>query len=59
MATLNLKNIPEDLIAKIPQLATQHHRTIEEQVISLLQKALETQPTQFGSMFVRDCIIPA
>ncbi|WP_017718351.1 ribbon-helix-helix domain-containing protein [Kamptonema formosum] len=46
MATLNVENFPEKLYARLQQLATAENRSISEQVVSLLEGALqiETQP---------------
>ena len=48
MATLNVENFPDQLYARLQQLATAENRSISEQVVSLLEGALqiETQPPQ-------------
>ncbi|MHC5725963.1 MAG: FitA-like ribbon-helix-helix domain-containing protein [Nostoc sp.] len=43
MATLYVRNLPDDLYAKLQELAVSQHRSINAQVITLLEKALETQ----------------
>lgn len=42
MATLHVENIPDDLYAKLQQLATSQNRSIDAQVITLLENALAT-----------------
>jgi len=48
MATLHLQNVPDDLYEKLQQLAASHNRSIDAQVITLLESALptETKPPQ-------------
>ncbi len=48
MATLHLQNVPDDLYEKLQQLAASHNRSIDAQVITLLESALptETKPSQ-------------
>lgn len=36
MATLQIQNLPDDLYNQLHELATQHHQSIDKQVISLL-----------------------
>ena len=43
MATLHVRNIPEDLYAQIQSLATEQSRSISAEVIMLLQTALEQE----------------
>ena len=43
MATLHLQNVPDDLYEKLQQLAASHNRSIDAQVITLLESALPTQ----------------
>ena len=40
MATLNIKNIPDELLTQIEQLAKENNRTVTEQAITLLQQSL-------------------
>lgn len=42
MASLQLNNIPDDLLQQIQQLAEKHQRTLDEQILQILQQA--TQP---------------
>jgi antitoxin FitA len=48
MATLYVRNLPDDLYAKLQELAASEHRSINAQVITLLEQVLETeaQPTE-------------
>ncbi|BAY27241.1 hypothetical protein NIES2100_70640 [Calothrix sp. NIES-2100] len=46
MATLNLLNIPDDLYKRLQELAEAEHRSIDAQVITILQNALETKIQQ-------------
>jgi plasmid stability protein len=45
MATLILENLPDELMEKIQQLARQHDRSVNEQVISILKQALQKPQT--------------
>jgi len=46
MATLHVENVPDDLYAKLQQLATSQNSSISAQVLSLLESALQTKPKQ-------------
>ncbi|MDZ7961619.1 MAG: hypothetical protein RMY34_27690 [Aulosira sp. DedQUE10] len=46
MATLNLLNIPDDLYQQLQELAQAEHRSIDAQVITILQNALEIKTQQ-------------
>jgi hypothetical protein len=41
MATIILENLPDKLIEQIQKLAQQNDQTINEQIISILQRAVE------------------
>lgn len=43
MATLHVENLPDDLYAKLQQLATSQNRSIDAQVISLLESAVQAE----------------
>jgi plasmid stability protein len=43
MATLHVENVPDDLYAKLQQLATSQNSSISAQVLSLLESALQTK----------------
>lgn len=43
MATLHVENVPDDLYAKLQQLATTQNLSISAQVVSLLESALQTE----------------
>lgn len=43
MATLYVRNLPDDLYAKLQKLAVSQHRSINAQVITLLEQVLTTQ----------------
>ncbi len=43
MATITLKNIPEGLYGKLKDSARDHHRSINSEVIQLLESALLPQ----------------
>ena len=45
MATLSIKNLPDDLYDKLQARARQEHRSVVEEVIHLLEKALEEPGT--------------
>lgn len=40
MATLNIDNLPDELLTQIQQLAKENNRTVTEQAIALLQQSL-------------------
>lgn len=46
MATLHVENLPDDLYAKLQQLATSQNRSIDAQVITLLESAVQTETPQ-------------
>ncbi|MBD2203922.1 Arc family DNA-binding protein [Calothrix sp. FACHB-1219] len=46
MAILNLLHIPDDLYERLQELAQAEHRSIDAQVITILQNALETKTQQ-------------
>ncbi|MEH2024223.1 FitA-like ribbon-helix-helix domain-containing protein [Nostoc sp.] len=46
MATLYVRNLPDDLYAKLQELAASQHRSINAQVITLLEEALKTEAQQ-------------
>ncbi|NDJ20463.1 Arc family DNA-binding protein [Nostoc sp. B(2019)] len=46
MATLYVRNLPDDLYAKLQELAASQHRSINAQVITLLEQALKTEAPQ-------------
>ncbi|MBG1259182.1 FitA-like ribbon-helix-helix domain-containing protein [Nostoc commune] len=46
MATLYVRNLPDDLYAKLQELAVSQHRSINAQVITLLEQALKTEAQQ-------------
>jgi antitoxin FitA len=43
MATLYVRNLPDDLYAKLQELAASQHRSINAQVITLLKQSLATE----------------
>lgn len=40
MATLNVKNFPEELYHQLQALATQEHRSVAQEVVHLLDRAV-------------------
>ncbi|MEH2457533.1 FitA-like ribbon-helix-helix domain-containing protein [Nostoc sp.] len=46
MATLYVRNLPDDLYAKLQELAASEHRSINAQVITLLEQAFRTETQQ-------------
>ncbi len=46
MATLYVRNLPDHLYAKLQELAASEHRSINAQVITLLEQALKTEAQQ-------------
>lgn len=41
MATLQIKNLPDDLYSQLQRLASQHNATIDDTVIQLLRQAVQ------------------
>lgn len=41
MATLNLKNFPDELHEKLKSRAAEQHRSVSQEVIHILERALE------------------
>ena len=46
MATLHVRNVPDDLYARLQYLARNQNRSISAQVITLLESALPTEVQQ-------------
>ena len=46
MAVLNLKNLPDDLYAKLKERAKEERRSVAQQVTHMLAEALETRKTR-------------
>lgn len=46
MATLNLKNFPEPLYERLRERARQERRSLAQEVIHLLEKAVEPPPSR-------------
>lgn len=42
MATLNIKNLPDDLHQELKERARREHRSVAQQVIHILSESLET-----------------
>ena len=43
MATLHVRNIPDDMYSKIQALAIERNRSLSAEVVNLLQRALEQE----------------
>ncbi len=41
MGTLVIKNLPEDLHARLKEQAQRHHRSVTKEVVNLLEQGLE------------------
>jgi len=46
VATLNIKNLPDELYAQLKERAKQEHRSVSQEVVHLLSRALRTPPTE-------------
>jgi plasmid stability protein len=44
MPTLSIKNVPDDLLSKLRERATRHHRSLQGELMALLAAALESPP---------------
>lgn len=52
MAILNLKNFPDDLAKKVKQSAKQQRRSVAQQVVVLLERAL-SDPASYSVLELR------
>ncbi len=43
MATVTIKNIPDDLYAALKSVAARHHRSINSEIITCLDRTLRTR----------------
>jgi len=51
MATITLKNIPEDLHRKLKHRAKDHHRSLDKEIIATLKSATgETHPVDVDAL---------
>ena len=46
MATLHIPDLPEHLYTQLQQLAHLEHRSLNEQVIALLEQAIQPKPSR-------------
>jgi plasmid stability protein len=46
VATLNIKNLPDSLHQKLKERAKRERRSVAQQVIEMLSRALEEPPTE-------------
>lgn len=53
MATITLKNIPEQLHKKIKQRAVQHHRSLNSEIIACLERSLVSSPVDTDTLLAR------
>ena len=44
MATLNIKNFPDELHGRLKQRADREHRSLSQEVIHLLSRAVDSTP---------------
>lgn len=53
MPTLTIKNIPEELYARLKQSAAQDRRSMNNQIIVCLERALRTSPVDVEQVLSR------
>jgi len=53
MATLTIKNIPEEVYEKLKRRAIASRRSINQEVIAVIERALETPPIDVDAAFKR------
>ena len=53
MATLTLKNVPDDLHRRLKDRARRHHRSLNREAIRLLQHAVATDPDPDDGAYAR------
>lgn len=46
MSTLVIKNLPEELHARLKEQAHRHHRSVTKEVVSLIESGLAMPPRQ-------------
>ena len=51
MAAITLKGLPDDLKAKIQELADRERRSLNQQAIHLLERAVAQEPTGFDRAY--------
>ena len=44
MATLNIKNLPDELYARLKARATEHRRSISQEVVYILERTVAQEP---------------
>ena len=59
MPALTLKNIPDDLYAKLKKTAQSHHRSLNSEVIHCLEKALTPRKLDAVEMLRRAQVLRA
>lgn len=52
MATITLKNIPDPTYKKLKQLAAEHHRSINSEVIHMIEKATKSTKIDPNQHFI-------
>jgi len=50
LATITLKNIPEQLHEKIKQRAVQHHRSLNSEIIACLERAVGSSQVDVNAL---------
>jgi plasmid stability protein len=50
MATLTIKNLPDDLYARLKARAAEHRRSINSEAILAVEQALSTTPREPGEL---------
>lgn len=53
MATMTLKNLPDDLYERLKESAARHHRSINREAIARLERALSSQPVDPEALLER------
>jgi plasmid stability protein len=53
MATLTIKNIPESLVKRLKQRAAQHRRSLNSEVIDMLDSTTRVTPTDVEEEIAR------
>jgi antitoxin FitA len=53
MATLTIKNIPDELYRQLKKTAEQHRRSLNREVIVCLERSLQNSRSDVGSLLLR------
>jgi len=53
MASITLKGLPDELKARLEEIADRERRSLNQQTILLLERAVREDPSSFGKVYER------